>query len=472
MIRHRSAASAGGYHSQQVTNNYGHVGTTITQHEERKPQRKKRPRNGLNHSTIAVAGCCFFLGCVMSTIVMLCFLPHRPRDAHSPFWKRKVHLAKELQVQSMEKCPSYGCPIYPTEMSMLNETSKDFASTNYIMLTHKSNRQKPAPVNQDRIVFIPSFATDKTSLQDNNSGNFFIGLFDGHDDKGYETASYASIEIPSQIASKLQEKSTSQGREIQSIEMNGIITETFRNVDANAPPIGGGTTAMAVIRIGSKLYLANTGDSTQYIAIYTPPPSFIESKSNHNERYIHNMTRPTKEQLNLQGTISIHYQNKKHKANFPEEKRRIERLGGRIHIPPNNPMGSRVILRSATHREDVGLAMSRSIGDWEWTAVGVIPDPDIQVIDLEEFWETNEVITKNSKVFVVLGSDGLFDARRVEFVAKHLAYGWFESSHKSEERTITERMLVVAKKIVNMASPIKTDFYRDDISFVAKVIEL
>ncbi len=104
--------------------------------------------------------------------------------------------------------------------------------------------------------------------------------------------------------------------------------------------------------------------------------------------------------------------------------------------------------------------------------MGVIPDPDIQVIDLDEFWKTNEVITKDSKVFVVLGSDGLFDARRVEFVAKHLAYGWFESSHKSEEQTITERMLVVAKKIVNMASPIKTDFYRDDISFVAKVIEL
>jgi serine/threonine protein phosphatase PrpC len=376
-----------------------------------------------------------------------------------------------------KKCPSYGCPIYPMEMSMLNETSTDFASTNYIMLTHKSNRQKPAPVNQDRIVLIPSFTTDTTSLHDNknnnnNSGDFFIGLFDGHDDKGHETASYASIEIPSQIASKLQEKSTSRGGEIPSIEMNEIITETFRNVDANAPPIGGGTTAMTVIRIGSKLYLANTGDSTQYIAKYTPPPSFIESKSNHNERYIHNMTRPTKEQLNLQGTISIHYQNKKHKANFPEEKHRIEKLGGRIHIPPNNPMGSRVIVRSATHREDVGLAMSRSIGDWEWTAVGVIPDPDIQVIDLEEFWKANEVITKDSKVFVVLGSDGLFDARRVEFVAKHLAYGWFESSHKSEERSITERMLVVAKKIVNMASPIKTDFYRDDISFVAKVIEL
>ena len=132
-------------------------------------------------------------------------------------------------------------------------------------------------------------------------------------------------------------------------------------------------------------------------------------------------------------------------------------------------MGSRVIARSTTHHEDVGLAMSRSIGDREWTAVGVIPDPDVQVVNLEEFWNTNNIRTKDSKVFVVLGSDGLFDTRRVEFVAKHLAYV-FESRKSDAE--IAEQMLIVGKKLVNMASPINTEFYRDDISFIAKVVEL
>jgi serine/threonine protein phosphatase PrpC len=297
------------------------------------------------------------------------------------------------------------------------------------------------------------------------NNNFFIGLFDGHDDEGHLIASYASKEIPAQIASKL----SAQDKPIHTDEMKQIITETFRNVDANAP-VGGGCTAMAVIRIESTLYLANTGDSTQFIVLYQPPSKIIEETSSHNQRYIQNMTRPTNEQLNLQGSISIHHQNKLHKANFPEEKSRIENLGGRIHIPPKNPMGSRVIAHSATHREDVGLAMSRSIGDWEWTAVGVIPDPDIQVVNLEEFWNTNDISKKDAKVFVVLGSDGLFDTRRVEFVARHLAYGFFESRKSDGE--VSEQLLTVGKKLVNMASPIKPDFYRDDISFVAKVVEL
>mmetsp|Transcript_35695 Transcript_35695/g.72984 ORF Transcript_35695/g.72984 Transcript_35695/m.72984 type:complete len:274 (+) Transcript_35695:132-953(+) len=254
-MRHRTThpadASAGSYHHPQPR------GTR---------KRKKRPRIELNHGMVATAGCCFFLGCVVSTIVLLCFL-RRPHDV-SPFWQQKVNLAQHLQRQQQEqrnglateklhlaeKCPSYGCPIYPVEMSNLNSTSKDslIVSSNHIMITHMSNR-KP-PVNQDRIIMIPSFAAENSKIDDNN--NFFIGLFDGHDDQGHEIASYASTQIPAQIASKLhhQDKSPTPN------EMAPIITETFRNVDANAPFIGGGCTAMTVIKIGSTLYLANTGD--------------------------------------------------------------------------------------------------------------------------------------------------------------------------------------------------------------------
>lgn len=477
-MRHRThpTANAEYYfdHPPHLSNN-GQVDTAPTR---RTRKWKKSPRIEFNHGIIATAGCCFFLGCVVSTIVLLCCL-RRPHDVHvhSPFWEQRVNLAQHLQRQQQnqpqehnglarereklhlaEKCPSYGCPIYPVEMSNLTSTSK-IATRNHVMLTHMSNR--PTGVNQDRIVMIPSFAADNSKIDDSN--NFFIGLFDGHDDRGHEIASYAAKEIPFQIASTLNhlDKPPSPN------EMTQIFTDIFRNVDKNAPSIGGGCTAMAVIRIGTTLYLANTGDSTQFIAIYHPPSKLVEEKSNHNKRYIQNMTRPSSEQLNLQGRISIHHQNKLHKANFPDEKSRIENLGGRIHIPPKHPMGSRVIVRSTTHHEDVGLAMSRSIGDAEWTEVGVIADPDVQIVNLEEFWNANNISTKDSKMFVVLGSDGLFDARRVEFVAKHLAYGFFES-----DGDIAEQMLTVGKKLVNMASPIKVKFYRDDISFVAKVVEL
>jgi len=94
---------------------------------------------------------------------------------------------------------------------------------------------------------------------------------------------------------------------------------------------------------------------------------------------------------------------------------------------------------------------------------------------LNEFWRENS-INDNDKVFVVLGSDGLFDARRVEFVAKHLAYGFFEQQKtidNSENRyQFSNQMIDVGKKVVNMASPFKPEWHRDDITFVAKVVEL
>lgn len=479
-MRHRTGYDQ---HFQQQLSNNGDIDKVMNNPTRRAKKRKERPRLELNHGIIATAGCCFFLGCVVSTIVLLCFL-RRPHDVHSPFWQRKVNLAQHLKRQqqnqqqehngsanernylhSDEKCPSYGCPIYPVEISTLNSSSNNssIVSTSHIMLTHISNRK--SQVNQDRIVMIPSFTVGNAKIDGSN--NFFIGLFDGHDDRGHEIASYAAKEVPAQIASKLQHLDKAPTPD----EMTQIITDVFRNVDANAPSIAGGCTAMTALRIHNDIYLANTGDSTQFIAIYNPPSKLVEEKSIHNKRYIQNMTRPSSEQLHLQGIISIHHQNKVHKANFPEEKSRIENLGGRIHIPPKHPMGSRVIAFSSAHNEDVGLAMSRSIGDSEWTAIGVIPDPDVQVINLEKFWNTNNISTKDAKVFAVLGSDGLFDVRKVEFVARHLAYGFFESL-KSDGEVSEQNMLTVGKKIVNWASPIQDKFYRDDISFVAKVVEL
>jgi len=126
----------------------------------------------------------------------------------------------------------------------------------------------------------------------------------------------------------------------------------------------------------------------------------------------------------------------------------------------------------------VGLAMSRSIGDWEWTAIGVIPDPDVVIVDLDKFWSENDIEHSDAAVFCVVGSDGLFDARKAEFIANHIAYGLFESKlsrerhdHESEE-TFANHLVDVGKKLVNMASPVKDEWYRDDITFVAKVVEL
>merc|ERR1712157_104014 len=108
--------------------------------------------------------------------------------------------------------------------------------------------------------------------------------------------------------------------------MQGIISKTYMHTDKNVPKKGGGTTAVSIIRIESVLYLANTGDSTCFIAIYHPPDSLDASISERSEEYFHSERDGSK--LKLQGVVTLHHQNVRHKANLPEERRRIENLGG------------------------------------------------------------------------------------------------------------------------------------------------
>ena len=452
----------------------------------------------LQNQVIIGLSSCFAL-LILSTMILVHNLPHQDHD-DQPFWENdhmqqqppqplqdgnKLTIidhhkqGKELAPQ-IATCTKYGCPIYPIEMLHLHNTSHSLIASHnqYLLITHKSNRKKPAPINQDRAIYIPAFGMDYKSQDE--SDNFFLGLYDGHDDNGHKTAQYASEQIPSRIASRIGKDEEESGNKnmIRQDVMTHFIKQTYIDVDETVPDGGGGCTGISILRNGDTLYMANTGDSTTFIGVYHPPISQLdEQKSQANENYMSNAKRDGS-QLHLQGTVSIHHENKKHKAHFEEEHARIEALGGRIHIPPKNPMNSRVIVRSTLHREDVGLAMSRSIGDWEWTAIGVIPDPDVTIVDLNQFWKEHDIQSKSAKVFVVAGSDGLFDTRRVEFVANHLAFGLFESKIATTDSKLTttnqldDHLIDVGRKMITMSSPLKEEWYRDDITFAVKVIDL
>ena len=395
---------------------------------------------------------CFVVVIIICSIFVLQHLP-TPNDDLDLYKSnvrqvvRKVGNNKPLQVaDDIHKkhehqynnfiCSSFGCTLRPSELVELqlqlkNNTTHfnkvhNIASSNHIIMTHRSNRKKPAPINQDRSILIPSFSssdnhktTNSKALKDIYSkGNFFLGVFDGHDDNGHDIAQFASDEIPLRISTKLQANNIAIPSKFHPIEENNmtistikdIITSTFIEVDNEAPTTGGGCTATIIFRRGNTLFMANTG-----VVVYTPPNQLNKDIVQSNAKYIHSPRSPDI-QLHLQGSISLHYQSAKHKAHFPKERDRIEGLGGKIHVPPKAPMGSRVIVRSSLHGEDVGLvsmlcilcllvstfvsfaqihvslfrtipqAMSRSIGDWEWTAVGVIPDPDVRVVNLDDFW--------------------------------------------------------------------------------------
>ena len=404
----------------------------------------------------------------------------------------------------------FGCPLPPVELSKLNVSDArttyyypSLASSSHLMLTHKSNRLTPAPVNQDRAVFMPSFVysvytrskSDIIEAINDPGDDFFIGIFDGHGDNGHKVSQFLSEEIPSRIAKNMIANNYENDKE-KSITKD-LIVDVFKEVDKGVTIRDGGSTATVMVRIGNQLYMANTGDSTAFICTYQPPDYYEKQLTNLNKAYIMkkrdgkaDANGAEAQQLYLQGKIAIHYQNTRHKPHLPLEKSRIEKLGGRVHVPSLHPENSRVIVHedSGAHRgENVGLAMSRSLGDREWTAVGVIPDPDVVVVDLGEFWSVNDVIDAvngtEKRVFVVLGSDGLFDARKAKYVASHVAWGLFEwgqgwGQNKEDrdnlelQQVFSNHLLEVGKKLVDMASPLKKDVYRDDITFIAKRIEL
>ena len=353
----------------------------------------------------------------------LCFPPSRPEV------QTKVSQTKIIQTR--EGCPDFGCPIYPPELTpevleffstkafqdTLLETSKrestekkfEFGTKTLAMLTQRGLSHT---YNQDRSVTISPFLTLATP---SDVPSFLVGVFDGHGVQGHIVASHVLRDLPERLAQKLNE--VGQNPTDESIVK--ALNETFIEVDIYAPPnfLFGGCTATVTLRRGSKLYIANAGDS-QTIVVSLDDPS-----------------KPRKEP-------KVAFQTRKDKASLPDEYKRITDLGGRVRIN-NQTNDSRVIVYSVAQRETIMLAMSRSLGDWEWKAVGVTAEPLIDVLDLNDY--------PNS--FLIAASDGMWDRRRREFYAKQ-----FGESFRSDHSHPFLKLLDVFKKI----TPKEQTGYRDD----------
>jgi serine/threonine protein phosphatase PrpC len=333
------------------------------------------------------------------------------------------------------ECPDYGCAIHPPEMdtvlqeieamnieehavlNIFNRSKSErpyFSGRTMAMMTRRSNRQNP-PKNQDASILLHPFITKQTPSPD----DFLLAIFDGHGDEGHTVSQYVATALPELLAAKFNDAATLQSEE-------WIITtlkETFVQVDANAPPSAmmsrGGCTASVTLRRGSKLFIANAGDSRTIVVQ-------VHGKQN-----------------------DIVYMNRLDKAHLPDEKARIEGLGGKIHIPVRFPMGSRVIVYSKILQESVGLAMSRSIGDWEWKPVGVIAEPIVDVLNMDNL----------TNAFILAGSDGLWDARpRPMFFANFFAESFYHGGPSP---------FLTCYDVIQRASPKNASLYRDDISILA-----
>lgn len=216
------------------------------------------------------------------------------------------------------------------------------------------------------------------------TGEILLSVFDGHGEEGKTVSQHFKNRIPKFLAnSKLfpQDEKTGQALKDALEKVEKEIVDDVR-VDTT---LSGTTGVVSVIR-GQKLYVANVGDSRAIFGV----------------RDLHSENKAF---FAKEVTID-------HKPDHPEEKKRIQEVGGRVfavRFDDGIDGPARVWL---SYADLPGLAMSRSLGDTIAKEAGVVSHPDLFEYDL----------TAEHK-FLIIASDGLWEFMSsqevVDIVAKH-----------------------------------------------------
>eukprot|EP01083_Nonionella_stella_P271072 918222_1 len=423
------------------------------------------------------------------------------RSIDHPHQEGNRNLQEELSCGTESTWYEYGCVFRPAEL--LSESVKQWQSDILIQsggggtdegrannnnedmdkfdslygnsdMAGFTQQGKDHAINQDRGLIISPFVITTTvhktfseSSQQANSkthektNDFLMGIFDGHGTLGHDVAQFLQDNFPLRLHQKLALlTSKSGGRDkIDDEAIRKALHDTFIEMDTELPPISGndgGSTASVILRLGSKLYFANAGDSLSFLA------SFHDSKDGKDANIKNEMK------------ASIVHRNRYDKAYLPEEKERITKLGGKIFIPPH-PEFSRVNAFYPQKREVMSLAMSRSIGDWPHGKIGVIPDPIIDIVNLEELTTSASVnvnVDAPLDFFVVTSSDGLYDHRQAQFVADRLAESYSENNLEGGSDAIKDQyrrypIIRQCANIIHLATPQNPNRYRDDITLMS-----
>lgn len=275
--------------------------------------------------------------------------------------------------------------------------------------------QKSANKNQDRLLIISPFW-----IPNQSTPPILMGLFDGHGADGEVVSHFASLELPRVLTQQLEKGSLDSEHDVK-----GAMSATIVGIDKNTPSAASsGSTAIVILKLGFKLYVANTGDSTAFLAAYN----------------------------SSSGQVEIVYETKHHKPDVPEERERIEKAGGTVTEGSGKTHSSRVIIPFG--KQAIGLAMSRSIGDSGGMGVGVIADPTIDVIPLEEVSKSGLL-----QLFAVAATDGIFDFITPQEVADFLSRAMYAEP--------TSSLLIACEQLIVRASLMwkrMGQHYRDDIS--------
>jgi len=299
-------------------------------------------------------------------------------------------------------------------------------------------------VNQDRAFVVSPYHIDDGNSSDSDVPTYrLLGVFDGHSNLGELVSQYTVTHLPEMLSSKLGPiLSSSSSPTDESQKIKQALIDTFVEIDKTAPAEpSGGCTASIVLQLGQKIYVANAGDSRSLIATYTKSTAHVE----------------------------ILYITREDKPDLPEERARVERMGGQVYIPPPNHIGasSRVLFVDKNTDRMNGLAMSRSIGDWDAGKLGVIPDPTVAVLDMLELVGVS-ALGSDVEVFAVSATDGLLDFVEIEKIAKTVAHSLYveEGPHP----------LSACESLITSAATLwwkaKNGTYRDDIAIAVSKMSL
>jgi len=272
-------------------------------------------------------------------------------------------------------------------------------------------------INQDRsFVISPFFLRNHSKSQIRRR---ILAVFDGHAESGAIFAEHCQKQLPLFLSEKLSEAFKKAVEEISSgivqhqedevsITKRALV-ETFVAMEESAPKEeSGGCTATVIYQQGQKVYIANAGDSRSIIAVYRKNQQF--SNARNNQQY----SSPSVDKNEALKKAKVVYMSREDKPDFPDERARLISCGGEI-VPAEKNRSSKVRLSSGVPGiASAALAMSRSIGDLQFTVVGVIPNPRVDVVDLKDITKMELILAKDNEdvdddvcIFAMCLSDGM-----------------------------------------------------------------
>jgi hypothetical protein len=338
-----------------------------------------------------------------------------------------------------------------------DENNEEIATTTTIITTTKKKKGAAASHEEDLEKTIQSILQNTRSSSSSSSSS---------------SSTSSTLSSTSSTSSTLSSTLSTSSTIIQKNNdiIKDILSNIFLTVNATIPHgVDGGCTASILFRHNDHIFISNVGDSKTFVFTYEPCTDDDDDDDNQKNE--------------SKSKVELVYQSREDKPHLHDEKQRIQKCGGTVHEPLQKEMesgydSSRVIVADEKRGYQVSLAMSRSLGDWNFAKAGVIAEPIIDILDLNEITISSSSSSSSlCKVFAVSATDGLLDYVTPQEMGETLAKALFDQEDQSEEthiRTMSHHSSSAMEDLILRANygwfHEMGPSYRDDIAITAMKI--